>query len=47
MLAILFVFGSLGRCEELYHEFQCYLVLFFIHLLANVFGKLNILKNIF
>ena len=47
MLAILSIFGSPGGCGELYHEFCCFLVLFFIHLLADVLGELNTLNKIF
>ena len=36
MPAILFVFGGPGGCGELYYEFRCFSVLFFIHLLADV-----------
>ena len=45
MPIILFVFGGPGGCGELYHEFWYYLVLSFVHLLANVLGELNTLNK--
>ena len=47
ILAILFAFGGPSECEELYHDFHCYLVLYFIDLLADVLGELNTLKKTF
>ena len=47
MPAILSVFGGPGGCGELYHEFRCFSILFFIHLLADVLGELNTLNKIF
>jgi hypothetical protein len=47
MPAILSCFRGPSGCEELYHEFRCYSVLVFIHLLADVFGELNTLNKIF
>ena len=47
MSAILSIFGGLGGCRKPYHEFWCYLVLFFIHLLANILGELNTLNKTF
>ena len=46
MPAILSCFRGPSGCEELYHEFRCYSVLFFIHLLADVLGELNTLNKI-
>jgi hypothetical protein len=48
MPAILSCFrASASGCEELYHEFRCYSVLFFIHFLTYVLGELNTLNKIF
>ena len=47
MPPILYVLSGLGGCGELYYEFRCFSVLFFIHLLANVLGELNTLNKIF
>ena len=47
MPAILSVFGGPGGCGELYYEFCCFLVLFFIHFLAHVLRELNTLNKIF
>ncbi len=47
MPAILSIFRGLNGCGELYFEFHSYLLLFFIHLLADVLGELNILNKTF
>jgi hypothetical protein len=47
MPAILSSFRGPSGCAKLYHEFRCYSILFFIHLLAYVLGELNILNKIF
>ena len=47
MPTILSIFGGPDGCEKLYHEFCCFSVLFFIHLLADVLGELNTLNKIF